>query len=275
MINLNNSAARIEKSLREARAQHGSVVLPYVTGGYPDLSAMKAILRGIDHAGAGCIEVGFAFSDSIADGPVIEESFFDVLGQGIGVEDVMEAVSSVSGEMRAPLVAMVSMSIIQRRGVVPFLACCAAAGFSGIIVPDLCFEQSEEIGAAARAAGIAHVLMVGPGTAAERGAAIAQCSQGFLYVVGARGTTGERAGVTDTVRGQVGDLRQGADCPICIGFGISERSHVVDVCSFSDGAIVGSALIRRLREWCCSGVDANGLANRAAQFVRSLATDDN
>lgn len=272
---VNDGADRIVSGLRDARSHGGVALLPYITGGYPDAEGMKALLLSLDASGAACIEIGFAFSDSIADGPVIEESFFDVLRQGVGVAAVLDMVGSLKGRIRTPLVAMVSMSIIRRWGVQAFVGTCADAGFSGMIVPDLPFEQSEETGSAARSAGIAQVLMVGPGTDDSRGTAIANASQGFIYLVGARGTTGERSAISETVRAQVTRLRAVARCPICVGFGISERRQVAEVCSFSDGAIVGSALIRRLREWRARGADAQMLADRSAGFVRSLLTDDN
>ncbi|MFM8415050.1 MAG: tryptophan synthase subunit alpha, partial [Planctomycetota bacterium] len=226
-------------------------------------------LEAVDRAGATLCELGVPYSDPIADGPVIQASYTRALGAGITLEGVFDIAKRASSRTTMPILAMVSYSIIFRRGIAAFTADAVAAGLAGLVVPDLPLEESDDLDAACRAAGLALVRLVTPTTPPERAAAIAAKSTGFLYCVSVAGVTGARtelpAGLIDRVKW----LRTQTDVPILVGFGISSPDQVKAVCEVADGAVVGSALVRLVAEQAAAGPAA--VAAAAERFVRDLA----
>ena len=145
----------------------------------------------------------------------------------------------------------------------------AEAGFDGVIVPDVPLEETPEICGAAEGAGLCHVGLIAPTTTADRRERIARSSTGFVYQIAAAGTTGERKGVAADLEQQVAAVRGTTNLPICVGFGISTALHVREVCSVADGAIVGSALVRRIAQ----GVDAGNKEGAICADVESFLTE--
>ena len=236
--------------------------MPFLTGGYPSLEATAGAIRAISDAGASIIEVGFPFSDPIADGPVIAASMHDALVGGVTPQAIFDTVRTLRNDVDAGLVAMVSVSIVDRLGPAVFVRDAAAAGFDGLIVPDLDIDAADELANAARDADLALAVLIAPTTPADRlSGLIARCT-GFVYLLARAGLTGERDDAPDISK-RVGEIRAHTDLPIAVGFGISTAQHVRAVTTAADAAIVGSALVRRMGE-AMDPVDCAGA------FVREL-----
>jgi tryptophan synthase alpha chain len=258
----------IDALFQRLRSQGRKAFMPFLTAGDPDLSATARLVRTLTEHGANLIEIGFPYSDPIADGPVVQASYTRALERGVQVEDIFTAVRSFAVR-ETPLAAMVSYSLIHRRGAATFLDQAAAAGFSGAIVPDLPFEESETLGQLAKQRDFKLIQLVTPTTPRERARAIAQRSTGFLYCVSVTGITGERAALPPELLDQLAWLRRQTDLPLCVGFGISRPEHVRMLREVADGIIVGSAFVRHLEKASSQPLDATATALGA--LAQSLA----
>ncbi len=220
--------------------------MPFITAGDPDLATTARVVPELAANGASLIEIGFPYSDPIADGPVIQASYTRALERGLRIDDIFTCVRGLN--VAVPLVGMVSYSLVYHRGPEKFLDNAQAAGFSGAIVPDLPLEEAESLARLASARDFKLIQLVTPTTPPERAARIAQLSTGFLYCVSVTGITGERDRLPDALLDQLRHLRQQTDLPLCVGFGISRPDHVRMLRDVADGVIVGSALVRRLEQ---------------------------
>ena len=261
--------ARLEAAFAAARAAGRKALAPFVTAGDPDVATSVAVLEAVDRAGATLCELGVPYSDPIADGPVIQASYTRALGSGIRLEDVFSIARQAAATVTMPILAMASYSLIFRRGIDRFVADAKAAGLAGFVVPDLPLEESDELDAACRAAGLALVRLVTPTTPPERAEAIARKSTGFLYCVSVAGVTGARADLPPGLLERITWLRTKTDVPILVGFGISSPEQVRAVAAVADGVIVGSALVRLVAE-SAQGPRAGMLAG-VGRFVGDLA----
>jgi tryptophan synthase alpha chain len=223
--------------------------MPFLTAGYPNIEATGALLKDFEARGVRICEVGFPFSDPIADGPTIQASYTKALAAGLTVSDILDMVAAYradGGEMA--LAAMVSYSIVFRQGAEAFLARLASSGFDACIIPDLPLDEAADAESLAAAAGLCNVMLIAPTTPPERRIEIARHCRGFTYFVSITGITGERAELpAETIAG-VAELRQHTDTPVCVGFGSSNAQTVKTVCDAADGAIVGSAIIHRITD---------------------------
>jgi len=240
--------ARLEAMFAANRAAGRKALAPFVTAGDPDADATVAILEALGKAGASLCELGVPYSDPIADGPVIQASYTRALGKGLTLADVFDAARRASAHTPMPILAMASYSLIFRRGIDRFVADALAAGLAGFVVPDLPLEESDDLDAACRAAGLALVRLVTPTTPPARAEAIAKKSTGFLYCVSVAGVTGARTDLPPGLVDRVTWLKTKTDVPILVGFGISGPEQVKAVAAVADGVIVGSALVRRISD---------------------------
>jgi tryptophan synthase alpha chain len=260
---------RIVKKFAALRAAGKQTLLPFITAGYPNLETTAAVLRELDGAGVGVCELGIPFTDPVADGPVIQASFTAALAAGVttrGIFDVVRQFRRAGGEL--PLAAMVSYSIIFRHGVETFVNEAAEAGLDGLIVPDLPLDESAELERFAAGGGLALVLLIAPTTPAERRLEIARHSRGFIYYISVAGITGERTALPEQTLAAVAELRRHTDTPVCVGFGISNATTVREVWRAADGAIVGSAIVKRMEEH--AGATPQEIAGVVGKFVREL-----
>lgn len=217
--------------------------MPFLAAGDPDLTSLPACLRGAEAGGASVVEIGLPFSDPIADGPVIQASMKHALDHGATVDGVLEQVASVRDELSLGLVAMVSYSIVHRRGLDTFVNQAKDAGFDGFIFPDLPLEECEAAQRATADAGMILSLLVAPSTPIARAQRIAEASTGFVYVVSRAGITGARAELPPELPRRLTELRSVTDLPMAVGFGVSSAEQVARVVAVADAAIVGSALV--------------------------------
>jgi tryptophan synthase alpha chain len=243
---------------------------PFFAAGYPSLEATAAMLRAVARLPIRGVELGFPFSDSIADGPVIQHAFSQALAGGIHVDAIFEMVAEVRREIEYPLLAMVSASIVYRFGVERFIGKARTAGFDGLIVPDLSLEEAPGMAKAIGEAGLRLSMLIAPTTSPEREKRIAEVASGFLYYVSVQGTTGERKALPVDLPDHVGRLRKATGLPVLVGFGIGTAQQVGDVCGFANGAIVGSAIVQKIttaRDGRCA---PDVIVDTAVQFIAQL-----
>jgi len=243
-----SSRKTISQTFAALRTSGQIGLMPFIPAGYPDLTTTTAILPELEKAGASLIEIGFPFSDPIADGPTIQAAFTYALARKVRVKDVLAAVAQARKSMTIPMVAMLSYSIVFRYGQERFFTELRTSGFDGIIIPDLPPPEAQSVCAKVRAAGLDTVLLVSPTTTAQRRKEIADLCSGFVYYMSLSGITGERAELPADITTNVRDLKSLTPIPVCVGFGISKPQHVAQLRHIADGAIVGSAFVRKITE---------------------------
>ncbi len=257
----------IDALFQRLRSQGRKAFMPFVTAGDPDLAATARLAAILARCGD-LLEVGFPYSDPIADGPVIQASYTRALERGVKVEEIFAAVRKFAVDQK-PLAAMASYSLIHRRGCEKFVDQAQAAGFSGAIVPDLPLEESETLCRLAAQRDFKLIHLVTPTTPRDRARAIAERSSGFLYCVSVTGITGERDRVRPELLEQLAWLRGQTDLPLCVGFGISRPEHIQTLREVADGIIVASALVRHLEKAGSQSFDK--VAAAIGELAQSLA----
>jgi tryptophan synthase alpha chain len=231
-----------------AFASHGrrAALMPYLMGGFPDLDESLAAGIACADAGADLVELGVPFSDPLADGPVIHAAATRALAAGATLQGVLRVCEGVS--QRVPVVLMVYANTVLTRGAEAFADFAAAAGASGLIVPDLPHDESAELRAACDSRGLALVPLAAPNTPAERLAAIGADARGFVYTVSLTGITGERDRLPPGLGDTVARVRAASTVPVAVGFGISTGEQASAVAEIADGVIVGSRVVRAAGE---------------------------
>jgi tryptophan synthase alpha chain len=265
--NLENN--RFTRTFADLKASGGKALMPFLTAGYPNINATGALLKDFEARGVRICEVGFPFSDPIADGPTIQASYTAALGAGLCVQDILDMVAAYradGGEMA--LAAMVSYSIVFRHGTEAFLGLLASSGFDACIIPDLPLDEAGGAESMAAAAGLCNVMLIAPTTPPERRVEIAQHCRGFAYFVSISGITGERVSLPQETIDGVAELRKHTDTPVCVGFGISNADTVKTVCDAADGAIVGSAIIHRITD--AIDLPTDQMVTKVGDFVSEL-----
>ncbi|MDQ6817831.1 MAG: tryptophan synthase subunit alpha [Actinomycetota bacterium] len=235
-----------------------AALMPYMMGGFPSLETSREIAVAYAEAGADVIELGVPFSDPLADGPVIHAAGTAALEAGATLERVLELVVAIPEHV--PVVVMCYSNPILARGLERFVGALVRAGASGLIVPDLPFEEASELRSICDRDGVALVPLVAPTTPPERLARIGRLARGFLYTVSVTGTTGERAELDDEV---IARAAAHASVPVAVGFGISTPRHAAAAADAgANGVIIGSRLVR-----------AAGEADDAAAAVGELVAE--
>ncbi|MHC4975965.1 MAG: tryptophan synthase subunit alpha [Planctomycetota bacterium] len=260
--------SRIDDIFADLRAANKAALMPFVTAGRPSLEALPAMLLALQEGGASIVEIGFPFSDPIADGPVIAASMHEALQHDVHPEGIFEQVASVRDRLTIGLVAMVSVSIVYRMGLEQFCGMAAKAGFDGLIIPDVPVDEFAPLHHAINESGLTASLLIAPTTPDDRAEKIASHCSGFVYILARTGITGEQTDAPD-VQARVESLRKVTDLPLACGFGIANAEHVRSVSEHADAVIVGSALVRRIEEAHAGGEDAIATARG---FVSELAT---
>ncbi|GLI67981.1 hypothetical protein VaNZ11_012187, partial [Volvox africanus] len=239
----------VSGTMKELKS-HGKVAfIPFICAGDPDLDTTSAALRKLDEIGADVIELGVPYSDPLADGPVIQGAATRALEKHTTLDRVIEMVRQTAPGMKAPLVMFTYYNPIMRKGLDKFCQTIKEAGASGLLVPDLPLEETVAVRTACEAAGIELVLLATPTTPPGRMSAIAQASQGFVYLVSLTGVTGMKDTIESRVEGLVRTMQTFTDKSVCVGFGVSRPDQAKQIVSWgADGVICGSALVKALGE---------------------------
>jgi len=239
--------SRFAATFARLRARGERALMPYLMAGDPSLEETRRLLVEAEKRGADAIELGVPFSDPLADGPVIHAAGTAALAAGATVAGVLTVAEGLAA--RLPVVLMCYANLVLARGVERFCTDLAAAGCSGLIVPDLPLEEAGDTRAACEAAGVALVPLVAPTTPDDRLTAIGAKARGFLYTVSVTGTTGERETLSDTFAAVVGRAKAHTEVPVALGFGIATPEHAAHAADAgADGVIIGSRLVRAAGE---------------------------
>jgi tryptophan synthase alpha chain len=263
----------IDTLFQRLKSAKQKAFIPFLTAGDPDIGFTEKLLPRVAQAGADLIEIGFPFSDPIADGPVIQASYTRALDRGLKLGEIFLALRNItsSSGWKTPVVGMVSYSLVYRHGPARFIEHAKAAGMSGAIVPDLTAEEANDFAKLAADNDFKLILLVTPTTPPKRAERIVRLCTGFLYCVSVVGITGERDRLPETLREQLRKLGSMTDLPLCVGFGVSKPAQVRELREIADGVIVGSALVRKLemaKERPVETIDE--IANRVRELAGAL-----
>jgi tryptophan synthase alpha chain len=235
----------IAAAIRTATDTGRPALVAFLTAGFPSKADFVAQLAAIGEA-ADVVEIGVPFSDPMADGMTIQRSSHAALQQGVSLDWILRTLGALQERPRAPLLLMSYLNPLLAYGLDRLPAVARAAGICGFIVPDLPFEESDEIRAALDSEGLALVQMVTPVTPADRLAMLCRAARGFVYAVTMTGTTGKSVAVPDDVLGYMDRVRAVSPVPVCAGFGIRSAEQVERMAGHVDGVVVGSALVEVL-----------------------------
>jgi tryptophan synthase alpha chain len=249
--------------------ENGKAFIAFLTCGDPDLETTAAAVREAAANGADLIELGIPFSDPTAEGPVIQGANLRALRGGVTTDKVFALVRELRRDVTIPLVFMTYANVVYSYGAERFLANCAEAGVDGLILPDLPFEEKEEFLEPCRKYGVDLISMIAP-TSADRVAMIAREAEGFLYLVSSLGVTGERSEIGTDLAAIVKTVRENTKTPCAVGFGISTPEQARAMAALSDGAIVGSAIVRIMEQY---GKEAPERVGRYVKAMKAAVAD--
>lgn len=225
----------------------GKAFIPFITCGDPDLETTAAAVRAAAANGADLIELGVPFSDPTAEGPVIQGANLRALQGGVTTDKIFDLVRSLRQDVTIPMVFMTYANVVFSYGAQRFIATCQEIGIDGLILPDLPFEEKGEFLPLCHQYGVDLISLIAP-TSENRIAMIAKEAEGFLYLVSSLGVTGMRSEIKTDLASIVSVVRENTDLPCAIGFGISTPEQAKKMAGLSDGAIVGSAIIKLLEQ---------------------------
>ena len=227
--------------------QNGKAFIPFITCGDPDLETTGKVVRAAVENGADLIELGIPFSDPTAEGPVIQGANLRALQGGITTDRIFSFVKELRTDVKVPMVFMTYANVVYSYGAEAFISTCREIGIDGLILPDLPFEEKDEFLPLCHKYEVDLISLIAP-TSEQRIAMIAKEAEGFLYIVSSLGVTGVRSEIKTDLASIVQSVRQSSSVPCAIGFGISTPEQAKKMADLSDGAIVGSAIIRLLEK---------------------------
>lgn len=228
--------------------KNGKAFIPFITCGDPDLETTAAVVRAAVENGADLIELGIPFSDPTAEGPVIQAANIRALKAGVTTDKVFELVKELRRDIDIPMVFMTYANVVFSYGAERFISLCKDTGIDGIILPDLPFEEKDEFWPICKKYDVDLISLIAP-TSENRIAMIAKEADGFIYIVSSLGVTGARSEIKTDLSSIVGVVRENTDVPCAVGFGISTPEQAKKMANISDGAIVGSAIIKLLEKY--------------------------
>ena len=252
----------MNKRIREAFA-HGKAFIPFITAGDPDEDLTEKLVPAMAEAGADLIELGIPFSDPVAEGPEIQRADQRALQAGMTTERLFELVRRIRKKTDVPLVFLSYANPIFTYGPERFFAACQDTGVDGVILPDVPFEEKEEMQPHSSACGVDFISLIAP-TSHERIRTIAREAEGFVYCVSSLGVTGVREHITTDVGEMVSLVKKEKDIPCAVGFGISTPEQAREMARVSDGAIVGSAIVRLMAQY------GDGCIDPVCDYVRQM-----
>ena len=236
---------RLAEMFARTRAEGRPALIPFVPGGWPEPDATPAIVRAAVAGGADAVEIGFPFSDPLADGVTNQLAYQQALAHGVTLATILDAVRAIRGEgIPVPILLMGYCNPLFAFGVDRFVQAAVAAGVDGLIIVDLPPEEAGDLETLARAAGLHMVYLLAPTSTRERIAVVSAHASGFIYCVSVTGVTGARSALAEDLPAFVQRVREQARVPLAVGFGISTREHVEAVGRVADGAVVASAFVQ-------------------------------
>lgn len=241
----------------------GKAFIPFITAGDPSLEITEKLVIGMAAAGADLIEIGIPFSDPVAEGLVIQRADERALAAGTTTDKVFDMVRNIRQVCDVPLAFMTYMNPVFTFGTDRFMQNCQETGIDAVIIPDLPFEEKEELLPACSQYGVDLISLIAP-TSHDRIHMIAREAQGFMYCVSSMGVTGAREELNSQAGEMIRLVKEASDIPCAVGFGISTPEQAAQMARFADGVIVGSAIVKIVEQY---GVDC---VPQVVDFVRTM-----
>jgi len=257
---------RINKKFQSLKKQNKKAFIAFITSGYPSLAATGKLVSELSKSGVDIIELGVPFSDPMADGPIIQEASQAALKKGVNLNDILNLVKAVREDVDTPICLMTYYNPIFCFGEEEFVKKAVACGVDGVIIPDLPPEEGKSFLKSANKFGLDTVFFLSPTTTLERVQFISGISKGFIYYVSLTGVTGPRQNLPQDLVNNIKKIKKATSKPVCVGFGISNAKQVKAVFKIADGVIIGSAIVKKIRE----NIGRPDLAKKVAKFVSSL-----
>lgn len=239
--------SRISQKFNELKEQNKKALITFVTIGDPNLEGTKKIVEEMEEKGADLIELGVPYSDPIAEGPVIQAASVRALKNNIRIKDIMNMVKEIRQTVKVPLIYLLYFNCIFKYGAEKFFTECRESGVDGVIIPDLPYEERDEIDGVASKYDVDIITMVSP-VSRERVEMISKDARGFLYCVSSLGVTGVRSRFDTDFNEFFSQINRCTGIPKAIGFGISTPEQIRELKGYSDGLIVGSAMVKQIEK---------------------------
>lgn len=228
--------------------ENGKAFIAFLTGGDPSIHKSKEFILQMVRGGADLIEIGIPFSDPIAEGSVIQQANIRALSAGTTTDKIFELVAEVRKESDVPLVFLTYLNPVFNYGYKAFFSKCRSLGVDGLIIPDLPFEEKEELAGIAENFGVDMISLVAP-TSERRIQKIAAEAQGFLYLVSSMGVTGMRSEIKTDLKSMIEIAKAAGNVPVAVGFGINTAEQAKEIAQMTDGVIVGSAIVKIIEKY--------------------------
>lgn len=257
---------RIDKKFQELRKKGKKAFIAFITAGFPDLHITEKLIYEFDKIGVDILELGVPFSDPMADGPVIQEASSQALRKGTHLIDILNLVKKARKSVNIPICLMTYYNPIFCFPDKKFIAQAKASGVDGLIIPDLPPEEGRDFIQAANRRGLDVICFLSPTSSLKRVKLISRVSKGFIYYVSLTGVTGERNNLDSGIRGQINRIKKYTKKPVCVGFGVSTPSQAREIKNFADGVIIGSAIVKKIKE----NSGKADLVKRVSNFVSGL-----
>jgi tryptophan synthase alpha chain len=258
---------RIEKTFAKLKKQKKKAFIAFITAGDYGLSTTKKLVLEFERHGVDIAELGVPFSEPIADGPTIQASSERSLKRGTKLADIIKLVGQLRKTAEIPIVLMTYYNPVLRYGLSKFVADCVSNGADGVIVPDLPPEEAAELIGASKGKKFCTIFLLSPTSTEERIKSIAERSKGFIYYVSLTGITGARVKLPAELTSRLRLIKRYTNKPVCAGFGVSRPEHVKQICSASDGVIVGSAIVKIMEK----NAGKNNMPAFVGAYVEKLA----
>ncbi len=257
---------RIEKKFIELRKNKTKAFIAFITAGYPNLGVTEKLIREFDKSGVDIIELGVPFSDPMADGPVIQEASFEALKKKTHLIDILRLVKKVRKDVKMPICLMSYYNPIFVFGEENFVKQAVSCGVDGVIIPDLPPEEGKSLIRLARIHKLDNICFIAPTTSLKRIKYITSLASGFIYYVSLTGVTGARRALPLDLIKNLKTIKKITNKPICVGFGVSTAKQVRQVNKVADGVIIGSAIVRKIKE----NIGKSDLVGKVSRFVNKL-----
>ena len=254
---------RIDACFEALKAEGRKALVTFVTAGDPDLATTEALVLEMFDKGSDIVEIGVPFSDPIAEGGTIQRASLRSLKNNTNLDQIFDLVSRLRDTTEKPILLMMYMNTVFRYGTEKFFNNCKRVQIDGVIIPDMPFEERDEVKEYAEKTDVRSIYLVAP-TSRERVKMIAEESKGFLYIVSSLGVTGTRKEITTDFNELLAPLREGSYCPACIGFGISNGEQARKMADYCNGCIIGSAIVNIVEKYGKDSVQPVG------EFISSV-----
>mgnify|MGYP004555700751 FL=1 len=259
---------RIEERLKELKTENKKAFITYMTAGLPDMEGTKALIKAQEEAGTDIIELGIPFSDPVADGPVIQDASYKSICKGTNLRKVFQMMEEIRNDgVKMPVIFMMYYNTILHYGIEAFAAKCKEAGVDGLIIPDLPFEEQEDLQTALDKEDAAILIQLVSPVSKDRIAKILEHARGFVYCVSSMGVTGQAGTFHKEIISYLTNVKKVSKIPVMMGFGIRTPKDIEPMKDIIDGAIVGSHFIRLLEE---NNYDIKAAKEYCRNFKRDL-----